>query len=122
MPQPLSHKAPYVVMQDTRLPGLADEYNSARTAPHEEMSPMAQDAEANAKAAQSIWTDLRDYADDWDRSAPAAFAGRKDEIAALASRLGRVASHKNPAGMTTIIQGAPGVGKTALGEDLDFNS
>ncbi len=79
---------------------------------------MSQDAEAKARAAEAIWRSLHDYSEDLDRSAPAAFAGRGAEIEALTARLGRVASPKNPSGMTTIIQGVPGAGKTALGREF----
>ena len=79
---------------------------------------MPKDAEAKAKAAESIWENLHTYSMRWDRTAPAAFAGRDAEIATLTDSLKIVASQESPAGMTTIIQGVPGAGKTALGREF----
>lgn len=48
-----------------------------------------------------------------DRSAPIHFAGRQDEIGLILSRAYRMGDDES-AGLTVIVQGAPGVGKTAL--------
>ena len=48
-----------------------------------------------------------------DRSAPVRFAGRQDEIGLILSRADRMGDDES-AGLTVIVQGAPGAGKTAL--------
>ena len=71
----------------------------------------------NAKAAEAVWSNLQNYSDRQDRTDPAVFAGRDAEIKDLTACLAQIASPKNLAGATTIIQGVPGAGKTALANE-----
>ena len=56
---------------------------------------------------------MQDFVADRDREDPLAFVGRSHEIAEINQVVGRVAAGKTK-GLTQIITGAPGAGKTAL--------
>ena len=66
---------------------------------------------------------LRRFVDREDRSAPACFAGRQALIDRIGSKLGVVMTEagkpdRDASGLTQLIQGAPGAGKTALLDEI----
>lgn len=66
---------------------------------------------------------LRQFVEEKDRAPPACFAGRKKLIEDVHKAAGAMmygATHgRNVRGLTMLVQGAPGAGKTALLEELD---
>ena len=61
----------------------------------------------------ALFERMRLYANTLERSSPPVFVGRKDELRTLQAAVELVAGD-NPRGMTHIVQGVPGAGKSSL--------
>ena len=64
-----------------------------------------------------VFERMRSYASDLERTSPPVFVGRKDILDELRFVVERVASD-NPRGMTRIVQGVPGAGKSSLCDEF----
>ena len=73
---------------------------------HEQQSP-----------AEAVFTRMRAYASDLERASPPVFVGREGILDELRFAVERVACD-NPHGMTRIVQGVPGAGKSALCDEF----
>ena len=60
---------------------------------------------------------MRLYANTLERASPPVFVGRERELRTLSGAVGLVAS-ENPRGMTHIVQGVPGAGKSSLCDEF----
>ena len=69
------------------------------------------------KAEGGVFKRMREFVQSRDRSAPYAFAGRERELG-LCDVAVDAAAENNPEGLTTLIYGAPGMGKTALAREF----
>ena len=69
------------------------------------------------KTETGVFARMREFVRSRDRSAPYAFAGRKRELA-LCDAAVDAAAGNNPEGLTTLVYGAPGMGKTALAREF----
>ena len=67
--------------------------------------------------ADAVFQRMRAYASDLERTSPPVFVGRKDIIDELRFVAERVAAD-NPRGMTRLVQGVPGAGKSALCDEF----
>ena len=65
----------------------------------------------------AVFERMAAYATDLERTSPPVFVGRNDELRKLEAALERVASG-NPRGMTRIVQGVPGAGKSSLCDEF----
>ena len=66
---------------------------------------------------EAVFERMRAYADDLERTAPPVFVGRRNLLDDLERAVARVAD-ANPRGMTRIIQGVPGAGKSSLCDEF----
>ena len=67
--------------------------------------------------ADAVFARMRSYASDLERTSPPVFVGRKDILDELRFVVERVASD-NPRGMTRVVQGVPGAGKSSLCDEF----
>ena len=67
--------------------------------------------------ADAVFQRMRAYASDLERTSPPVFVGRKDILDELRFVAERVAAD-NPRGMTRLVQGVPGAGKSALCDEF----
>ena len=67
--------------------------------------------------ADAVFQRMRAYASDLERTSPPVFVGRKDILNELRFVAERVAAD-NPRGMTRLVQGVPGAGKSALCDEF----
>lgn len=67
--------------------------------------------------ADAAFARMRAYASDLERTSPPVFVGREDILDELRFVVERVASD-NPRGMTRIVQGVPGAGKSSLCDEF----
>lgn len=67
--------------------------------------------------ADAVFERMRAYASDLERASPPVFVGRKEILAELRFVAERVAAD-NPRGMTRLLQGVPGAGKSALCDEF----
>ena len=67
--------------------------------------------------AQDVFVRMRAYASDLERASPPVFVGRAGILEELRFVVERVAAD-NPRGMTRLVQGAPGAGKSALCDEF----
>ena len=68
-------------------------------------------------SAGAVFERMRLYANALERTSPPVFVGRKDELDTLRAAVELVAGN-NPRGMTHIVQGVPGAGKSSLCEEF----
>ena len=68
-------------------------------------------------SADAAFERMRLYANALERTSPPVFVGRKDELRFLEAALELVAGD-NPRGMTRIVQGVPGAGKSSLCDEF----
>ena len=68
-------------------------------------------------SAGAVFERMRLYANALERTSPPVFVGRKDELDTLRAAVELVAGD-NPRGMTHIVQGVPGAGKSSLCEEF----
>ena len=68
-------------------------------------------------SADAVFERMRLYANALERTSPPVFVGRKDELRTLRTAVELVASD-NPRGMTHIVQGVPGAGKSSLCDEF----
>lgn len=67
--------------------------------------------------AEVVFERMRAYASDLERASPPVFVGREDILDELRFVVERVAAD-NPRGMTRLVQGVPGAGKSALCDEF----
>ena len=67
--------------------------------------------------ADAVFERMRLYANALERTSPPVFVGRKDELGTLRAAVELVAGD-NPRGMTHIVQGVPGAGKSSLCDEF----
>ena len=67
--------------------------------------------------ADAVFQRMRAYASDLERTSPPVFVGREDILDELRFVAERVASD-NPRGMTRVVQGVPGAGKSSLCDEF----
>ena len=67
--------------------------------------------------ADAVFQRMRAYASDLERTSPPVFVGREDILDELRFVAERVAAD-NPRGMTRLVQGVPGAGKSALCDEF----
>lgn len=70
-----------------------------------------------ALPAAAVFARMRSYASDLERASPPVFVGRENILGELRFVVERVASD-NPRGMTRVVQGVPGAGKSALCDEF----
>lgn len=68
-------------------------------------------------SADAVFERMRLYANTLERSSPPVFVGREDELRSLQTAVELVAGD-NPRGMTRIVQGVPGAGKSSLCDEF----
>ena len=67
--------------------------------------------------ADVVFQRMRSYASDLERASPPVFVGREDILDELRFVVERVAAD-NPRGMTRLVQGVPGAGKSSLCDEF----
>ena len=72
---------------------------------------------AAQESADAVFERMRLYANALERTSPPVFVGRKDELDTLRAAVELVAGD-NPRGITHIVQGVPGAGKSSLCEEF----
>ena len=72
---------------------------------------------AAQESADAVFERMRLYANALERTSPPVFVGRKDELNTLRAAVELVAGD-NPRGITHIVQGVPGAGKSSLCEEF----
>ena len=73
-----------------------------------------QQARFKAARADQTFDDMRHYVNLHERSAPMAFVGRGDVLSDLLAAVKTTAITEDAKGMTRVVQGVPGAGKTAI--------
>lgn len=76
-----------------------------------------QPAQEGQFPADAVFERMRAYASDLERASPPVFVGRQEILAELRFVAERVAAD-NPRGMTRVVQGVPGAGKSALCDEF----
>ena len=69
-------------------------------------------------SADAVFERMRLYANTLERASPPVFVGREDELRSLQAAVELVAGANNPRGMTRIVQGVPGAGKSSLCDEF----
>ena len=69
-------------------------------------------------SADAVFERMRLYANTLERASPPVFVGREDELSSLQAAVELVAGDNNPRGMTRIVQGIPGAGKSSLCDEF----
>ena len=94
-----------------------DEKRSARRLGWAASRSAAVQAQEGQFPADVVFERMRAYASDLERASPPVFVGREEILEELRFAAERVAAD-NPRGMTRVVQGVPGAGKSSLCDEF----